>query len=165
VPPPAQAGSPLTSGWVPWLVRAALVMAALFTITVGRAIHEGRSRTRLGLAAERAGALDVARLRFGEARLWRAPLFSSLFSPWADEADRHLAALPAGPRTALAGAVGSPGAAQFGRTPRPLFAWLGGLGLLLALLAAARWAATARAAWALTTLVGGVVAALALWAA
>jgi hypothetical protein len=134
---------------------------------MGRAVVECRSQLQRGIAAERAGDSDSARLRWGEARLWRIPIVTAT---WADEATRRLRTLPPGSRAALAGApieearVAEP-AARFGRQPSGPLSLLGGLALVAALLAAAGWARTARPWFAGMTVVGAVVAAFALWAA
>jgi hypothetical protein len=152
-----------------WWWTAALVAGVLLAITVARATYESRSHLQRGLQAEAAGDVDRARLHFGEGRLWRLPLL-----PWSAEAERHLAALPAGPRDALGGApigratgsaASSAGNLAFGREPAPGLALLGGLAMVTSLLAGARWAWTLRRSWAAVTLAGGIVAALALWAA
>ena len=165
---PADPGSLRPRGrWEHGLGRGLLLAATLLLMTVGRAAWESRDRLQRGAAAQAAGDLDGARLRYGEARLWRLPLL-----PWGAEAERRLAALPAGPRAALGGAPprgapplsGDP-ATRFGRGPAPALALLGGLALVVSLLGAARWALTARRSWAAVTLAGAVVTALALWVA
>jgi hypothetical protein len=151
-----------------WWSRGLWFALALATVTIGRAAVECRSQLQRGTAAERAGDSDGARLRWGEARLWRIPIFTAA---WADEATRRLRALPAGSRTGLAGAlIDDPTsktmiAAQFGRPPSGPLSFLGGLALVVGLLAAAGWARTARSWCAGITVVGGIVAAIALWAA
>jgi hypothetical protein len=149
-----------------WWWRGVSLALALAAVTMGRAVVECRSQLQRGIAAERAGDSDGARLRWGEARLWRIPIVTAM---WADEATRRLRTLPQGSRAALAGApvdraLAEP-AARFGRQPSGPWSLLGGLGLLAALLAAAGWARTARPWFAGMTAVGAVVAAFALWAA
>jgi hypothetical protein len=167
-----QAAAELASGdsgrrWANWSVHALTLVVALLLVTLGRAAVECRSQLQLGLAAERAGDLDTARLRWGEALLWRIPIVTAA---WADEATRHLRALPDGPRASLAGGFSAQPATkgpatQFGRVPSAPLSLLGGLGLVAALLAAAGWARTARRGLAVITVVGGIIATIALWTA